>query len=114
MAFIKTEDSLLCTEQPASTCDVQKQSLNDMKSDSALDIQLNLRGKHQILHPEEDKAKALNAGAGGMSPRRDSAKYCTPKSVLYHHKMNLDSGKKPAHSCGHQNTIICGIMPYNL
>jgi len=38
MVFIKTESSLLCTEQPASTCGVQKrkslQRLNDMKSDT--------------------------------------------------------------------------------
>jgi len=48
-----------------------------------------------------------------MSPRRVSAKYSALKSVLYHH-MNLDSGKKPAHSRGQSNTIISGVMPYNL
>jgi hypothetical protein len=50
-------------------------------------------GKHQILHPEEEKAKALKAADGGMLPRRVSAKHSRPKSVLYHYKMNLDSDK---------------------
>jgi len=33
-----------------------------------------------------------------MSPRRETAKYSTPKPVLYHHKMNLDLGKKNLHT----------------
>ena len=50
----------------------------------------------------------------GKKTCRVSAQYSTPNSVLYHHKMNLDSGKKPAYSRGQLNTILSGVMLYNL